>query len=187
MIPIATYDIRPPRVKFNVRTLDFSNVFDDKFERYLVLFNGLKTDTNEGGFSKSTYFEWQYLDENNSVVSATNYHTQQNGGYSANTTYQPIRTESNQTSHTLGETSCAAETSYPIARFWINNPYQNDRVTTMHGKTTGHDGTNYVYHFHTSGFFDDTTRFTGFRLSPNTSQQGNIAEGKIQVYGLDFG
>lgn len=187
MIPIATYDIRPPRVKYNVRTMDFANIFDDKFERYMILFNGLKVDYNEGGFNRATYYNLQYLDENNSVVSTASYTCQENGGYSANTTYQPISYENNVTSHTIGRSGASAETAYPIMRLWINNPYQNDRVTTFHLKTAGHDGQNYPYMYHGAGFFDGVDRFTGFRLTSGDGTNNQPTEGKIQVYGLDFG
>jgi len=184
---IQHYDIRPSLTDPNLRTLDFANIFSAKFDRYLILFHGGRVDTNEGGFRKFGEYNFNYLKEDNTVDSTNVYTYQENGGYSANTSHQPIDFDDNVTKHVLGRFSSSAETTYPFMKMWINTPFNSDRRTTIHTQINGHDGTNYVYFGLGAGFHDATTRFTGFRLTNTSTSQANLYEGKLAVYGLGGG
>lgn len=184
---IQHYDIRPTRTDPNLRTMDFANIFSHQFDRYMLVFHGGKVDDNEGGFEQYWIPQFQFLDENNAVVSTAVYTGQENGGYSANTSHQPITSLDNVGYWSFGRFVAGAETTYPFMKFWINNPYNNDRITTFHSQTCGHDGSNYVYFQFGAGFYHGNDRFTGFRWTTNSSVQNTLQEGKLLVYGLDWG
>tara|TARA_R100000773_G_scaffold43588_1_gene42388 strand:+ start:1568 stop:2131 length:564 start_codon:yes stop_codon:yes gene_type:complete len=184
---IKHYDIRPTRTDPNVRTMDFANIFSHQFERYMLVFHGGKSDYNENGFERYWIPQFQFLDEDSAVVSTAVYTSQENGGYTPNTSHQPINYSNNVGYWSFGRFSGAAETAYPIMKFWINNPYENDRITTFHSHTSGHDGSNYGYFQYAAGFYHGVDRFTGFRWTNNTANQATINEGKLLVYGLDWG
>lgn len=154
-------------------TLQFDNIFSQRFSMYEILGHNLKSSYGQ----QRDWLNMTLLGADGSVLSGTDYYSHYNYIHSNGTTKYAGNEAGVSDWRFARHTEDSFGTNF---RAVIHTPYESNRITSFQNTVSSNNSSN-LHFFETTGVYRNNTAITGFRLFGETYE---VIGGNISVFGI---